>query len=175
MEQRPIGITIISVLCIISGTGMFVMQLFIDESFVEIISELNIDNFTMIFSIILLASLALIGGIGMLLGKKWGWWVGAFYLIYAVFRYLNVLVQIPLFEIQYEVGSAETTQYYTKYIGRIITNSLLYLYFFKSNVLSYFNLGEIRKRKVVFSHLGIGLVLAGGSIISSIFSIVGSV
>ena len=101
----------------------------------------------------------------MWLGKKWGWFLGAFYYAYSVVRNLNALIMIPGL-----LGSvppeelAEATRgpsyYYAKHGSRVVVHALIYLYFFKRNVRDYFCLSRHRKWKAAAAQFAVCILIA---------------
>jgi hypothetical protein len=84
----------------------------------------------------------------MWLGKTWGWWLGTFYYVYSIFRNANALITIPALVEQFGEPTRGAEYYYVKHGTRIIIHFFLILYFYKGNVVNYFNLGEYPKWKV---------------------------
>jgi hypothetical protein len=116
------------------------------------------------------ASLALLGvssGIGMWVGRKWGWWLGSFYYVYSVARNASALLTISALEDELAGGTRGPEYYYVKYGGRVVVHFLILLYFFRGNVLRYFALENLPKWKAVSTLIA---VCAAIFVAASLFS-----
>ncbi len=118
-------------------------------------------------AILFLGVVALAAGIGMWRGKSWGWWLGAFYLMYSVARNISAIVTLPIIVGQFELPEAELAENYIKYAGRIVIHSLLVLYFFKANVEAYFNVDHINAWRRFFTLLVATVVITGAAMMLS--------
>jgi hypothetical protein len=170
MQKRPVGITILAVLYIIGGVGIFAVQLFMGGAISQVFDLFGISSMLAVVAILFLGGSALAAGVGMLLGKKWAWWLGAFYLMYAVARNINAIIMIPTLLEQFGTPEAGVAKYYIKHGGRIIIHSLLVLYFFKSNVEAYFQVENVNAWMRVFKLIGATVTIMGAAIVSSILS-----
>ena len=142
MKERPIGISILSVLYILGGLAILVMQLFLSGAISEGMESIGISGLYSLFAIGFLGFLGLSAGIGMWTGKRWGWYLGTFYLLYSVARSTNAILMIPSLVEQFGAPEGGVDKYYIKYGGRIFFHSLLTLYFFKGNVVEFFGVGN---------------------------------
>ncbi len=115
----------------------------------QVFSQQGFSSILAAISILFLGILGLAGGIGMWSGKKWGWWLGAFYLTYSVARNLNALIMIPEIVEQFGVPESGLTKYYIKHGGRVIIHSFLVLYFFNSNVEVFSSPNDKKMGKVI--------------------------
>ena len=166
MQTRPIGISILSVLYIIGGIGtlgitILNIQVLMGGTASQVFDKLEVSSIYAVISILFLGILGLAGGIGMWCGKKWGWWLGAFCLMYSVARNINALIMLPILAEQFGAPEAGLAKYYIKHGGRIVINSLFVLYFFKSNVEAYFQVERLNAWKRFFQLLGatVGIIL----------------
>jgi hypothetical protein len=170
MRKRPIGISILAVLYIIGGIGVLGIQLFMGGVLTQAFNLIGISSISAVISLLFLGILGLAAGIGMWLGKKWGWWLGAFYLMYSVARNINALIIIPNLVEQFGTPESGLAKYYIKHCGRIILHSLLVLYFFKSNVEVYFQVENLNVWKRFLKLFGATITAMGAAIVSSILS-----
>ncbi len=166
MQTRPIGISILSVLYIIGGIGglgitILNIQALMGDTASQTFDKLGVSSIYVVISFLFLGILVLAGGIGMWCGKKWGWWLGALYLMYSVARNIDALIMIPIVAERFSIPEAGLAQYYIKHGGRIVINLLFVLYFFKSSVEAYFQVERLNARKRFFKLLGatVGIVL----------------
>jgi hypothetical protein len=168
-RRRPIGITLLSILFFAGGVlittymvyGAFFIQW--DERAIglnQVLDEMGIPLELLIGGIIFLAFLGLESGIEMWRGSKWGWYLGSFWYAYAISRNLNALwcvyrlsKVLPAEELPQE--SLDPILYYAKYGIRLAISLLIYNYFFKPNVRSYFGLAESSEWNAVFAEFAI--------------------
>jgi hypothetical protein len=141
--KRPIGITILALLYLLGGVAILVMQVVLWNKIGEGLESIGMSSTIGTAAIIFLGVLDIGAAIGMLMGKQWGWWAGAFCLFYSVARNLNTLVSIPSIMEQHGGPDGGMERLYVKYAGRVIIHSLLALYFFKANVVEYFRVGQL--------------------------------
>ncbi len=140
MKTRPLGITILSILFIIGGSGMLI--LFLSTQKIDIKSVASLSS-TVMFNGVLLGVWALVAGIGMWFGKKWGWWLGATYLSYSVFRNINVLFTIFTMLGEFPIE----TRHIVKPLGRVLIHASICTYCFKDAILEFFGFSTERKGK----------------------------
>jgi hypothetical protein len=95
MRERPVGITILALLNLLGGAAVLVIQAVQWNKLAESLESIGVSSAIGFAAILFLGVLGVGAGIGMLIGKHWGWWAGAFYLFYSVARNLNILLMIP--------------------------------------------------------------------------------
>jgi hypothetical protein len=147
--DRPIGVTILALLMAISGLGLLILQLIAFSVLNEASSLVGVTNTFFQAAIGFLGFLGVAGGVGMWLGKKWGWWLALFYFAYAITRNVNALLSISDISDQYGALEQSLTSYYIKYGIRILWNVLLLYFMCRENVMSYFNTTETKKWKAL--------------------------
>lgn len=148
-NKRPVGIAILAWLHIIGGAlgalAIGVPLLRNTPEAREALSQNGMVPFLLLTALVFLCVLACLSGIGLWLGRWWGWFLGAFYHAYGVVRNVCALVMIP-----YLLGSLRPEElaqagyglgfYCCKHAARIIVHTLIYLYFFKADVRRHFGL-----------------------------------
>ncbi|MFA5793703.1 MAG: hypothetical protein WC980_01340 [Candidatus Brocadiia bacterium] len=147
MNKRPIIIKIILILLIWENL-VFVLGL--ADTFIV---HKSWSSF-LIPSIILLAYayiaglLSLVSTIGVWRAKKWGWWTGALYFIFLVIINISLFIPLPGF-----IGMfSQSPLGISFYIERVcwgLFSALIFLAFFKDNVLEYFGFQQLPKTKVI--------------------------
>lgn len=111
-------------------------------------------------SMLFLAGIAIASGIGMWLGRRWGWWVATFYYVYGIARAANGLFTVMAIEGDWEASARGPEYYYIKFAGRILVHLLILLYFFKPNVLEYFGTTDVHRGKAIGKLVTVTAVLA---------------
>lgn len=154
--KRPKLISVLAFFCFLSGL-LSISLLLSNNDFVQEIFFLDIS--TIYFSVLLLGIIYLGSGIGMWLGKRWGWYLGAICYCYAIIRNSFALVQLSQIlrvfnDLQQEAGLG-----YFKFFARIIGNGLILSYFFKSNVINYFQVNNRSNWKKAGLVLGVTLII----------------
>lgn len=159
---RPGGISILAVLHFIGGILLFGTQflLFANlQAMEESLHAIGIPPVLLIIGVMFLAVLAIASGVGMWMGAKWGWWLASFYYVYSIFREGSALPTVVAMANQLEGGSRGPEYYIIKHGVRIIVHFLLFLYFFKGNVLEFFGLETLSKPKAIGVLVGICIAI----------------
>ena len=170
-RQRPLGISILSVLFFIGGVlggivivlGIFLVVF--NTSVRSGLAQIGFTPFELLLGMAILFGLSLGSAIGMWKGKSWGWVLGSFYCMYGVIN--NLYAALITFPTQMRSMTPEEIEdmsrgpgfYYFKFSFRAFWYFLFYLYFFKGNVRVFFGLSEQSKWKPFLVELGICLVL----------------
>ena len=100
--KRPIGISILAGLHIIGSIIVAVIFLLYipllqnRPEFNKVVPLLGISPATLFIVIGFVLALACASGIGMWMGKKWGWFLGSFYYAYFIITNINALIMIPV-------------------------------------------------------------------------------
>lgn len=169
MNKRPTGITILSILALTGGIGMILTQIIFHSNLYDLSTDLGISSIVLFLSVLSLGLLSISSGIGMWLGKKWGWWLGTFYYVYAVLRYVNSIITITNTSDHLEYSAHGIENYIIKHMVRIVIHTLIFLYFFKDNVMEYFNLLHYSKIKSALIVIGLGVGIFGTISIMSMY------
>ena len=152
MKDRPTGVTILSVLHLIGGVLLLAGQVMLLVNLDRVsqgLDAVGIPPVLLVMGVMLLAGIALASGIGMWLGTRWGWWCAAFYYVYSIARNANAFLMISDLTDGLEGGSRGPGYYYAKFGGSVVIHLLLLLYFFKDNVLEYFETQDVHKGKAI--------------------------
>jgi hypothetical protein len=182
VKDRPIGISILALLMFVGGVGCAGLLIYgaffvsweerraqIEQATAALGAPLSL----IIGSVVFLSALAIEGGVGMWKGRKRGWWLGSFWYAFAICRNVNALFfvsrlarTLPAEELTAMQG--EIRQAYIKFGMRLAVSSLLYLYFFKTNVREFFGLREASRWKAVLVQFAIcAAIFAGGTMLAS--------
>jgi len=169
---RPVGVSILAVLHLIGGVLLFGAQflLFANlQAMDESLRSIGIPPALLVIGVMFLAILTIASGVGMWMGTRWGWWLAAFYYVYSIFRNGFALLTIVAMADQLEGGTRGPEYYMIKHGGRVVVHLLLFLYFFKGNVLEFFGIEMLSKLKAISILVGICIaILAATSAISLI-------
>jgi hypothetical protein len=121
--------------------------------------SIGIPPVLLIIGVVFLAILTISSGVGMWMGTKWGWWLAAFYYVYSIFRNGSALFTVIAMADQLDGDSRGPEYFMIKHGGRIVVHFLLFLYFFKGNVLEFFGLEGLSKAKAVGILVGICIAI----------------
>lgn len=159
-RKRPLGIVILAVLHTFGGIALLAFLLFLGQTGLQEVNQVGSSLFMVCVEGFFLGTLLIACGIGMWLGKRWGWWLASYYYVYAVVRNVSRLISFAVYAIQNEM--TETSEFTNRMMIRIIINTLVYFYLFRPNVLNYFGQKDLNKIKAAFARMFIcvGLVLA---------------
>ena len=137
----------------------------------ESLRTIGIPPALLIVAVIFLAALTIASGVGMWIGTKWGWWLAAFYYVYSIFRNASALLTIAAMAEQLQVSARGPEYYMIKHGGRIVVHFLLFMYFFKGNVLQFFRLEALSKPKAIGILIGICIAI---TVVTSAISLLSS-
>ncbi|WP_138752657.1 hypothetical protein [Paenibacillus sinopodophylli] len=164
--DRPLGVKIIAILMIVSGTILLITQsiaviMLNERSVLHGVSSLI---FQSVFGFLGLLGLA--GGVGMLIGKKWGWWLAVFHFAYYLTLHLNMLVSIPGITEQHAVSGNGTRHYFKNGI-QVLWNVLLLRYMCRDYTMSFFKMSDTNTLKAIGGVFCIvAVIFAIGSLLS---------
>lgn len=140
---RPVGVTILSVLAIISGVlgGLVVVMPFASEANLgELTEHVGMPSWLFLSSLAFTALMSFLSGVGMWGGKRWGWWLGAFGFVYAVCKDANAMWLIPKLIERYGTPDRGAAFYYAKYGFRIFLSAAILGYLYRPPVRAFFRL-----------------------------------
>ena len=159
--KRPVGVSILAVLHVMGGVGLLAVQVAYRRGLGDAAAELGFSQLHLLFSVVLLGVLGVVSGLGMWLGRRWGWWLAVFSYAYAVLRAGNVLLILTQVGPELGVQQAEMTRHAIKFGGRIALNSLLIVYFCRPAVRKFFKTGHIGYGAMIVK---VGAGLAAGTL-----------
>src|SRR5262245_56621012 len=140
---RPVGISLLAALYILSSLLLIGIALLGPGSTTTEMDKLGVSMVQIVIGSVFVGALGLAAGVGMWTGKRWGWWLGAFYLFYSIARNANALRMLPDIAERFGANEAGVAKHGFRFGGRIVVSSLLILYFFKSNVVTWFGVGAM--------------------------------
>jgi hypothetical protein len=152
MIPRPIGISLLAGLSVLGSvvlaSGCVYLAISDNTELKANLNTLGIPFSLLWIGILLLAVLGFVGGIGAWTGKAWGWWLLAFYYVYGIARNANALYSVSVLANEIPTDSPRGPgYYYAKFACRLCIDVLILIYLYKTNVLSFFGLSEIKKIK----------------------------
>lgn len=161
--ERPTGILILAVLHLVGGLGILGIQLFVQPLGVNELDQtlrgVGITFNLAMAAILFLAILLLASAVGFLIGKPWGWWVGAFTYVYRTFTNLNAILTAFAYSAELEAGSRGLSHYVSKFGIRTVVSILIIAYLFRSETLEYFGLSEMKRWQSLAILVGANIVL----------------
>lgn len=146
--DRPMGVSFLSIYLIGSGITWLIIQWALSDYLFEGYPLIAVSENIMKGAHICLGLLGIVAGIGILLGKKWGWWLAVFYLAYDICRSLNVIAVLPSYTSQYIVD-----------ISRILWSTCFIAYMTGERVTTFHNTTSINKTNAVLTVFGICIIL----------------
>lgn len=147
--DRPMGVSLLSALMIISSVVLLISQVTAFKTLIEASSILGVSNVFFQGALGFLGLLGVVGGVGMWLGKKWGWWLAMFYFAYSMTRNVNVIISIQGISDQFGMSGQDIGVYYLKYGIRALWNGILLFYMCRENATVFFNTMETKKWKAL--------------------------
>jgi hypothetical protein len=158
--DRPLSVTLISILLIVGGVILTVTQLFALKSINDASAGIGIPAVLLQGSIAFLGLLGIAGGVGAWMGKKWGWWLAIFYFAYALGRNVNAIISIKDIVDQFGAPSQGMAFYYIKYGIRVLWNGLIFLFLVRSDTVNaYFSTENIPKWRAAAIVFGIVILI----------------
>ena len=163
VRERPLGVTILGVLHLLGGLLMLApLAMFLPNSgeAQKRLQEIGLPLWLLVAGFCLLAFVGVLSGLGLFLGRKWGWWLAAFYYVYSIGRHANALVfTFQLSEM--EAGGGRGVDFYrAKFVVRILIAVLLLAYLFRGKVLHYFGLELRGSLKRLGTLIGVCVLIA---------------
>ncbi|MEX0714521.1 MAG: hypothetical protein WD278_19450, partial [Pirellulales bacterium] len=154
MEQHGYDVSYISNIDthLLGGLVLFALQFVIVANFnamAEAVRSIGIHPGLVIAGTMFLSLLATASAVGMWLGRKWGWWLAAFYYAYSVFRNASAVAMFASMSDEVEADGRDPAHYLVKHGVRVFVHLLLFFYFFKGNVLEFFGMQSVGKAKAI--------------------------
>lgn len=161
-DDRPLGVTLLATVYAIGGICLFGTLNSLTPQTNDTLWRLGLSPGRAWIAIGLLGALAAAAAVGMFLKKRWGWWLGAFFLTYAIARNASVLLALPDLARQFHQSARNIAFQYASLGARIAIDTLLCWYFFTPRVETFFAVSTIpRLKRVIYLTLAtIGVVLA---------------
>lgn len=141
MHKRPTGITIMASFIIFGGLGLAIMLFanYLDINHTNARSNIHVAFLNII--ILFVVCIYLATGIGMLLHKKWGWYLGCLLSMNAILNDIYELIgdlrSYKFIELGYDI------------LFGLFFSIFLFKYFFEKKVLIFFNLANLSKWKLI--------------------------
>lgn len=162
-RRRPVGIVLVALVHLVNGVfiaGQRAYMLVNVYSTSEGPVTMSGPFKAMLFGEVTITVVAIASAVGLYIGAKWGWWLGAFHWTWRISReVLLPLVATVLAGLSSEfVNGAHIDIFRT--ISPLVIQGLLLLYFFHGSVLSYFGLTAIWKMWAILALFGAGFLTA---------------
>lgn len=156
---RPTGVTLTTILLILSGLYILFVQLGNIDFLTELSYSLGMPGYYILGSLSMLGLLSVAAGIGSWLGKKWGWWLALFYFAYGICRNVNTMGNLTILYNYYGWNADGIVGSYFKNVIGILWNCVFLSYLTKPHVLQFHQLVSIKKNKAMLIVFGIGIAL----------------
>ena len=160
-RHRPAGISILAIINVISGISVILFQILLSGVLQFFVHQLDFSTALLIISLLLVAALDLMSGAGLWLGKKWGWWTGAFVYVININRTARILIEMVSIAMTYTAVDSgfDINLYLIRYTIQALVQIMVLLYLFTGNVLKYFELEDLPKWKIMLMMAGAILFL----------------
>ena len=153
--KKPLLVSVLAVVSILAGL-LFVLViqflLMMKEYALERLALYEVSYESFMFSMIATAVLYLAVGIGMWKGTKWGWWLAQFFFVHDILSRLPI--SLSTITATYNISS----NIYVNALGSLV-DILLIWYFFRPEILTYFNMKKVKKIKSILIITGINIAL----------------
>ena len=108
-------------------------------------------------------AIGLAAGVGMWLGRRWGWWLGLFGVVSMALRNLWAIAGLPGMLAAMGVPLSSATMLYAKFGIRVLLSVLVAIYFLSNTVVGYFRVEKVRKRRAlaIVAAISVLLIAAG--------------
>jgi len=162
------GVTVLAVLQLIGGGLVAVVMIGLGSSrrgqIADGIEEIGVTPWFAGLSILMLAVPPLIGGIGMVMDRRWGWWLSGFAHLYRAVLTLQALIVVSSVFDAASLSPEESTRvgvHITKYGGRVVIASLIYMYLMRGHVMAYFGVDDHSRKPVILQQVTVCAVIFG--------------
>lgn len=168
---KPAGVKALSWLFLFGAIFMLGISIFgiINSSKVsDGLEEMGLQKIFVFVGVAFLFVLALMSGVGFVLGRPWGWLAGTFFFIYSIARNINASVLAAGFvgDPSIEFGARGPEYYVAKHAIRSVIHLGIYAYLFRPHVREYFGVESHSVARVVVIEVAICVALF---IVGSVF------
>ncbi len=148
-RKRPIGVIILAGLHFLGGLVLSLMLVgFLSEAFARDFGGVVL--FFAVFTTVAVIAVNIGGGGGMLMGRKWGWFLSFLVLTFLFFQQLQSFIMVPIME---QVRPAkEVNAAISSLVIMFVVLLFIGYYYFKRNVAEFFDMDRpTRTRLAVWS------------------------
>lgn len=153
-RKRPVGLTLLAVLLVIGGGGLFVAQILAFEQLLPVYEAIGISALSAVSQTLALSFLSVVAGIQIWEGTKWGWILAMAALLCSAAMSLQGLALTSTFDVPAPQGWGAALSHLKFGLSSLLHVALIY-YLFRASVLHFF---EIR-RASAFGYFGAIFVL----------------
>ena len=169
-RSRPVGVTILALLFLITGVGLVALLATAWPTLLDGLGQIGVSAPMLLYSLILPTILGFVAGVGLWIGRPWGWWAATVASLLNIVRNVQGLV-VLLGLVQALDGLSEAaTMALVRDAASVIGQSLLLAYFFKGNVLAFCQVGGGSRWRLLLLLAGIvAVVFAIGTLLQMLF------
>ena len=169
-RSRPVGVTILALLFLITGVGMVALLVTSWSTLLAGLGQIGVSAPMLLYSLILPTILGFVAGAGLWIGRPWGWWAATVASLLNIVRNVQGLL-VLLGLVQALDGLSEAaTMALVRDAASVIGQSLLLAYFFKGNVLAFCQVGGTSRWHLLLLLAGIvAVVFAIGTLLQMLF------
>jgi hypothetical protein len=140
-RKRPIGLTLLAVLLLTGGGGLFALQVLAFDQLLPAYEAIGISALSAVSQTLALSFLCVVAGIQIWEGSKWGWILAMAALLYSVATSLQGLTMTSLLDVPAPQGWGAILSY-LKYGLKALLHIALIYYLFRAAVLDFFEIGR---------------------------------
>jgi len=157
---RPLGIWILSGLHVLGGVGLLAaavaLQVAAAAGWEDATGPIEAD-WLLTFLLCSLAAYAILSGLGLWRGDRWGWWLSAFYWVGMAMNWIGE-GSVTVWKMRHE-----DLAFFAGVVGivlvRLLVHVFLVVYHFKRSVRDFFGLRSLSMFKTIAMLAGIGIAL----------------
>ncbi len=153
--RRPVGLTVLALLLVFGGVGLFIVEILAFERFLNALHAIGISALSLFGQMFALSALYVVAGVQVWEGKKWGWILTMAVLLHGVATSLQILALALAHDIPVALQYGATVSPYVKFAFRALGALVFILYLFRAPVLAFFGI----TRKAAFTYLGMTAII----------------
>jgi Flp pilus assembly protein TadD len=158
-NRRPKGLTFLGALHVVGGIATIVAVVLGSDLISNTLSGSGFDSQKSIVLAILHGLLSIAAGIGILLGKPWGWWLAAYSYLYGILRNISGVLAIPQMVASFGEPADGVVYTYMRVLGKTGVGVLVTVYWFSRGILAHFGLAYISRLKAFIALVGVAILV----------------
>jgi tetratricopeptide (TPR) repeat protein len=157
---RPGPVTALAVLQVLSGVAAVAFVVLGSEGRFGEVSIPGFFSQQHVALAVLVGMVHIAAGVGMWLGKSWGWWLAAFSYLYSLLNNASTLLLVPDMVEAYREPARGAGYYYLRELFNIGWDVFILVYWFREGVLDYFGLLDLSRLKAFVGLIAVTILVA---------------